>query len=154
MGRPIDKHELPNDIEVLKELIVAQSAAHATALAEKDEQLRHLQREYDILKRLAFGPKSDRHQTKHVPGQGWLFAAAILEEAERNADELGTQGEIEITPPDPKPKSKGRRRRKWPSDAPTLRTTTSFPRISAPARAVTHFMRLARMSIASSSDSS
>lgn len=123
VGGFIDKRELPNDVEALKELVLAQATALHAQLDKKDEQLRALQRDYDILRRMLFGPKSDRRRgMKNAPGQGFLFAMQLIEEAERNADAHQTQGEIEIAAPKPARKQ-GRKPRQWPQDAPTIRTT-------------------------------
>ena len=119
--------ELPDEVEALKELVIRQAQDHTKELAERDERLRALQRDYDILRRMVFGPKSDRRPLPNPPGQGFLFALDLVEEAERNADTHGTEGDIVLTPPKPA-KKKGRQPRKWPSDAPTVRTTYELPK--------------------------
>ena len=117
MGGSIEQHELPNDIEALKQMVAERDAA----IAKKDEALRYWEREYDILRRIVFGPKSEKRpvQTGTSP-HPLLFS--FLEEAEDVAEATGAEGEIEIVPPKAKAK-KGRRPRKWPSDAPVVRTT-------------------------------
>jgi len=121
--------ELPDDIEALREVVMRQASELTqkdSALAAQAEQLRALQRDYDILRRMVFGPKSDRRPLPKAPGQGFLFALDLVEEAERVADTHGTEGSIELTPPKPG-KKRGRQPRKWPGDAPTVRTTYELP---------------------------
>ncbi len=121
------EHELPNDIEALKKLLIARDAEHAAVIAAKDEKIRHLQREYDILRRAFFGPKTDKRPLP--PGSSahpMLFA--FLEQAEEVAKATGAEGTVEIKPGEEKRKAKGRRPRKWPSNAPVVRTTYELPK--------------------------
>ena len=99
--------ELPNDVEALKAIIAAKD--HTIA----------------VLTRIAFGKKSEKRSRAALPddviGQGHLFHAELLAEAERTARERAVQGEIVLTPPKKKSPRKGRRTR-FPDHLPRITT--------------------------------
>ena len=110
--------ELPNDVAVLKALI-----------AERDERITLQERTIDVLTRIAFGKSSEKRRTglpKDVVGQGHLFHADLLVEAERTAQAKGVQGEIVLTPPK-KAKRSGGRRKRFPEHLPRVATTYELP---------------------------
>lgn len=115
--------DLPDDVEKLKALV--------GSLQEKVATLEH---NIDVLKKIAFGPSSEKRRPECEPEagdevQGHLFVAEIYEEAQRTADELGVRGEVESRPPrKPNRKVGGRRgKEKLPGDAPIVRTTFDLP---------------------------
>lgn len=99
--------ELPDDVAKLKEIIAAQ---------------RHV---IDCLRRIAFGKKSERRArgvlVDEVIGQGHLFHAELLAEAERTAKAKHVQGEITLEGPRRVAPRKGRRA-SFPSHLPRVTT--------------------------------
>jgi len=94
--------ELPDDVEALKELVAA--------LGDKIAAQRRL---IDFLRKVAFGKKSEKRPRLAGPidaiGQGHLFHAELLAEAERTATAKAVQGEITLDPPKRPAPRKGRR---------------------------------------------
>ena len=112
--------ELPNDVEQLRALVIAQQAK----IAEQSLYIEKLQR-------IAFGPSSEKRpgpppKDAH-PNQGHLFLAALVADAEEVAER--TRGEGSVAPSDskPKPRKKGGRRKKFPEHLPRFRTTYELP---------------------------
>lgn len=108
--------ELPNDVEALHRLILAQQ-----------QTIAHLQHEVQRLSRLLFRPRSERRRyCDESPRQLFLFAAAQVEEAEVTADEKKVEGTVEIKAPKQE-HAPARRRSKFPGHLPTVRTTYELP---------------------------
>jgi len=117
--------ELPDDVVSLKELI----AERDERIAERDERIAAQCHTIDILTRIAFGQSSEKRRAPLPPdavGQGHLFHADLLVEAERTAAAKGVQGEIVLTPPK-KVKRSGGRRRKFPAHLPRVSTAYELP---------------------------
>jgi len=99
--------ELPDDVEELKAIIAAQ---------------RHV---IDCLRRIAFGKKSEKRKRPEplgeAAGQGHLFHAELVAEAERTAEAKRVQGEILLDPPKRPPPRKGRRT-SFPDHLPRITT--------------------------------
>ena len=110
--------DLPDDVAALKALVV-----------EQDEKLAAQRHTIDILTRIAFGKSSEKRRAQIPPdvvGQGHLFHADLLVEAERTAAAKGVQGEIVLTPPK-KAKKAGGRRKKYPDHLPRVSTAYELP---------------------------
>ena len=110
--------DLPDDVAALKELVTAQQ--------EKLAAQRHT---IDFLTRVAFGKSSEKRRGKlplDAVGQGHLFHADLLVEAERTAATKDVQGEITLTPPKKAKKSGGRRKR-YPEHLPRVSTAYELP---------------------------
>ncbi len=105
MSRRTD--ELPDDVEELKAIIAAQ---------------RHV---IDCLRRIAFGKKSEKRVRPSglgdAAGQGYLFHAELLAEAERTAKAKRVQGEILLDPP-ARPTPRKGRRKSFPDHLPRITT--------------------------------
>jgi len=109
--------ELPDDVDALKALIL-----------ERDEKIAAQRHTIDVLARIAFGKSSEKRRPQLPPdaiGQGHLFHADLLVEAERTAAAKDVQGEIVIEPP--KKKRKGGRRKKYPEHLPQVSTAYELP---------------------------
>ncbi|NOY93357.1 MAG: IS66 family transposase, partial [Deltaproteobacteria bacterium] len=119
--------ELPDDIAKLKVII-----------ADRDETIAAKDHTIAILSRIAFGKKSEKRPRAAIPGeaigQGNLFHADLVAEAERTARAKKVQGEIVLTPPKPAAKGGGRRSR-FPDHLP--RVTTHYE-LEDDARACEH----------------
>lgn len=94
--------ELPDDVEQLKQL-----------LAEMEAKIAAQQLVIEKLQRIAFGKKSEQRPRQapilEADGQGHLFHAELLAEAERTAAAKRVQGEILLDAPKRKAPRKGRR---------------------------------------------
>lgn len=111
-------HELPDDVATLKAM-----------LAERDEKIAAQAHTIDTLTRIAFGPSSEKRRTPLPPeaiGQGHLFHADLLVEAERTAKAKGVQGELTLAPPT-RPKRRGGRRNTFPAHLPRVSTSYELP---------------------------
>jgi transposase len=96
------KSELPDDVEALKALI-----------AKRDETIAAQRLIIEQLQRSQFGKKSEKRSLDVdrdlAIGQGHLFHAELLAEAERTAREKHVQGDITLAPPKRATPHKGRR---------------------------------------------
>lgn len=94
--------ELPDDVEALKSIVAQRDAK----IAAQRVVIEHLQK-------VAFGKKSEkrprRAQLAETSGQGHLFHAELLAEAERTAKAKQVQGEITLAAPKRPTPRKGRR---------------------------------------------
>lgn len=113
--------ELPDDVDALKALV----AQHLDQLAERDEQIAAQRLVIEHLRIYAFGKKSEKrprpaHLTE-TSGQGHLFHAELLAEAERTAKAKRVQGEITLDPPKRPAPRKGRRA-SFPDHLPRITT--------------------------------
>jgi transposase len=119
-----EAEHLPDDVATLKETIAALQAR----VAAQTEQIRKLEHNVEVFRRIAFGRGSEKRGNRKLPEgetkarQGHLFLVQLVEEADRIAEKTGAHGTIEITPskPDRKP---SKRRQKLPSHLPKVRTT-------------------------------
>ena len=107
-------NELPDDVVKLKELI-----------ASREETIAAQRRLIDYLRRVAFGKKSEKRPrltgAEEALGQGHLFHAELLAEAERTAKAKHVQGEITLDAPKRPAPRKGRRAR-FPDHLPRIVT--------------------------------
>jgi len=114
-------NELPDDVEKLKALI----AEHEQVLAQRDEKIAAQRRVIDYLRRVAFGKKSEKRPrlagAVDAIGQGHLFHAELLAEAERTAKAKHVQGEITLDAPKRSAPRKGRRA-SFPDHLPRIAT--------------------------------
>ena len=114
----------PNSIEALK----AEIAALKLAIAARDEQIRKLEHNVEVFRRIAFGRGSDKRGRRKLeegatgPRQLHLWLTQLVEEADRVAEQTGAHGTIEVTQPKPERKP-SKRRQKLPSHLPKVRTT-------------------------------
>jgi transposase len=109
---------LPDDVEALKALI-----------AEQEEKIAAQRHTIDILTRIAFGRSSEKRRAQlpaEAVGQGHLFHADLLVEAERTAAAKDVQGEIVLTPPKTAKRAGGRRKR-YPDHLPRVSTAYELP---------------------------
>jgi len=106
--------ELPDDVAALKAII-----------ALRDETIAAQLHTITILSRIAFGKKSEKRPRAALPvdavGQGHLFHAELLAEAERTARAKQVQGEIILTPAK-RSKMRGGRRARFPAHLPRVET--------------------------------
>lgn len=144
-------NELPNDVEALKAMVSQRDSAlaardnviaqhedviaqhedviaqHETEIAQRDELLAAKDHTIAILTKIAFGKKSERRSRGALPedaiGQGHLFHADLVVEADRTAEAKRVQGTIVLSPPKRPTQRKGRRTR-FPDHLP--RVTTNY----------------------------
>ena len=94
--------QLPEDVDALKAII-----------AQRDEKIAAQRHLIDYLRRVAFGKKSEKRARPagldEASGQGHLFHAELLAEAERTAKAKRVQGEITLDAPKRPAPRKGRR---------------------------------------------
>ena len=106
--------DLPDDIDALKTLV-----------AELDAKVTSQRLVIEHLRQVAFGKKSEKRPRPDVPieanGQGHLFHAELLAEAERTAKAKHVQGDITLAPPKRRAARKGRRA-KFPDHLPRIKT--------------------------------
>ncbi len=110
--------DLPDDVAILKAMVV-----------ERDKKIAAQRHAIDVLTRIAFGRSSEKRRPSPLPeaiGQGHLFHAELLAEAERTAKTKAVQGEITIAPPK-RPKKAGGRRAKFPAHLPRVTTSYELP---------------------------
>lgn len=117
----IDLRALPDDVDALKALLVAE-------LAARDARIAQLEKENRLLRKEAFAPKSERRSAPGFtagPGQMHLLFPELIEAAERVADEKQVQGRVEVrktgTAGTPK------RRKQFPPHLPVMRSTFELP---------------------------
>jgi len=100
---------LPDDVAALKELV----AQRDEQLAQRDAKIAAQRLVIEHLRTYAFGKKSEKRarpgQLVEASGQGHLFHAELLAEAERTAKAKRVQGEITLDPPKRSAPRKGRR---------------------------------------------
>lgn len=120
--------ELPNDVEALKQLFIAEIAKREEALLQRDLRIVQLERENRLLRREEFAPSSERRPHADVvltAGQMHLLFPELIEAAERVADMKEVQGAVEIrssgTAKTPK------RRKHFPPHLPVIRTSFELP---------------------------
>ncbi|MEO0630791.1 MAG: IS66 family transposase, partial [Planctomycetota bacterium] len=117
-----ESFELPDDVEQLKALVVAQQ-----------HRIRQLEK-------IAFGRSSEKRAPAPErgvhPNQGHLFLAALVADAEEVAERTGGEGSIESKPA--KPRKKGGRRKKLPEHLPRFRTTYELAEADRACRACSH----------------
>lgn len=113
--------ELPDDVEALKALV----AQHVDLLAQRDEKIAAQRLVIEHLSKIAFGKKSEKRPRlagqSEASGQGHLFHAELLAEAERTAKAKRVQGEITLDPPKRPAPRKGRRS-SFPDHLPRITT--------------------------------
>ena len=114
-------NELPDDVDALKALL----AQHVELLAERDAKIASQRIVIEHLRQVAFGKKSEkRPRLEHLVeanGQGHLFHAELLAEAERTAKANRVQGDITLDPPKRSAPRKGRRST-FPDHLPRIKT--------------------------------
>ncbi|MCP3920555.1 MAG: IS66 family transposase [bacterium] len=108
--------ELPDDVEALKAIVAQHAeliAQHAELIAQRDEKIAAQRIVIEHLRKYAFGKKSEKRPRPadlvEADGQGHLFHAELLAEAERTAKAKRVQGEITLDPPKRPAPRKGRR---------------------------------------------
>lgn len=110
---------LPDDVEALKALVVQQH-----------QQIAELKHNVEVFRRMAFGTSSEKRRGDESPnrhaGQGHLFCAELLAEAERVARQKDVEGSVEISQPS-KPKKPGKRRTTFPDHLPRVTTLYALP---------------------------
>jgi transposase len=112
------KRELPDNFDALKALII-----------ERDAKIAAQAHTIELLTRIAFGRSSEKRRGPVSPeaaGQGHLFHADLLVEAERTAQAKAVQGEILLTPPK-RAKRGGGRRSQFPAHLPHVTTAYELP---------------------------
>lgn len=113
--------QLPDDIEALKALLIERDSK----ITEQAQEMADLRHNVEIYRRMAFGPSSEKRpgagNGDAASGQGHLFAAALVAEAERVAMDSGVEGSIETQAPSA-PKSKSGRRKRFPDHLPRVST--------------------------------
>ncbi len=121
MVTKIDRNELPNDVDALKSILIAETS-------KRDERITRLEQENRLLRKALFAPKSERRPSSAQgiePGQMHLLFPEIVEAAERVADEKKVQGSVELSPT--RSSARPKRRRAFPSHLPVIRTTFELP---------------------------
>jgi transposase len=115
--------ELPHDIEALKLLVLE----HRQKLVERDERIRRLEHDNQVLFKMAFGRSTER-RTPNPPDnplQENLFVQEIAAEAARLAKEHGVDVSVEV--PRERKKGKKGRRKTFPDHLPVIRTICDLP---------------------------
>ncbi len=109
----LDPRELPNDVEELKRLFVAE-------LSKRDEKIAELEHNNRVLRDMLFAPKTEKHAGTPIH-QGHLLFAELTDAAARvaaaNAAKATTSAVSSGTPKKPHG-----RRKEFPEDLPRLRT--------------------------------
>lgn len=122
MKTATDTSKLPDDVAALKTLIVERDER----IAARDEKIAAQLHTIDILTKIAFGKSSEKRRSEPIAaeaiGQGHLFHADLIVEAERTAEAKNVQGEIVLTPPR-KPRKAGGRRKRFPEHLPRVSTS-------------------------------
>ena len=113
--------ELPDDVEKLKALLVQLD----DQLAERDAKIAAQRIVIEQLRKVAFGKKSEKRprlaNLVEADGQGHLFHAELLAEAERTAKAKRVQGDITLDAPKRRAPRKGRRAN-FPDHLPRITT--------------------------------
>ena len=114
--------ELPDDVAQLKSII----AQRDELIAQRDELIAAKDHTIALLSVIAFGKKSEKRPrtplSTEAAGQGHLFHAELVAEAERTARDKAVQGEIALTPPKSAKKKRGGRRTQYPDHLPRVTT--------------------------------
>lgn len=112
----------------------AELDAASAALADRQatierlmEKVRELEHNVEVLRKIAFGPSTERRRPTPAdhPQQQFLFASELLLEAEETAQRKGVEGSLAITPP--KPRKPSKRRSEFPDHLPQVRTRYELP---------------------------
>lgn len=116
--------ELPDDIEALKALLLAERERSSTL----DTRIAQLEHTIHLYSKWLWGPRTEKRapEVAPTPGQAHLLFVELLEAAQRVADQHGVRGSLEVTPPKA-PKSKAKPRREFPAHLPVARTVIDVP---------------------------
>jgi hypothetical protein len=90
----LDPRELPNDVEALKQLFIAE-------IVKRDEKIRELEHSLRVLTKIHFAPKSERRPSASSvsgPGQLPLLFEELVQAAERAADESRSRARSRSAP--------------------------------------------------------
>lgn len=109
---PIDPRELPNDIEALKRLFVAE-------LALRDQKISELEHNIGVLRAMVFAPKSEKRAPQDAH-QGHLFFAELAEAAQRMEAAGATAKVLAVS--EGTVRKKPGRRKEFPAHLPRFRT--------------------------------
>lgn len=113
--------ELTDDVEQLKALV----AQRDELLAQRDEKIAAQRIVIEYLRKIAFGKKRERRlrpaHLAEASGQGHLFHAELLAEAERLAKAKRVQGDITLDAPK-RPAARRGRRSTFPDHLPRITT--------------------------------
>ena len=104
----------------------ARLAERERQLAERDARIAQLQHELARLRRMHFGPRSERRAAED-PSQGRFVFPELLDAAQRVADATGATGTIEVVVTGHKRKATGGRRADFPEHLPVVKTTYELP---------------------------
>ena len=110
-----DENNLPDDPELLKQMLIDLSLNHKTELAKEKEKYKHLQEKFKILQKMYFGKKSEK-LTEEDKNQMYLFNEAETSADEEKADEVESDTKSIITVKGYTKKKPGRK--PIPSDIP------------------------------------
>lgn len=133
-------HELPNDVEALRRLVLEMSeqlVARDAQLAKRDARIAKLEHEVYVLSKWKFGRRSERRvqSDASATGQSWLPFAELLDAAQRVADAGDVEGSLELLAPAGESadeqatagKQRAVRRSEFPAHLPRVRTTFELP---------------------------
>ncbi|MCC7014842.1 MAG: IS66 family transposase [Planctomycetes bacterium] len=130
MNLAIELSELPDEVEQLKALILAQRqqlalrdqriADEAKTIAAQREQIANLEHNVRVLRNMVFAAKSERHAAPPIH-QGHLLFAELTEAAARVAA-MRTAAATTSAVSSGTPKKPHGRRREFPADQPRFRT--------------------------------
>jgi transposase len=126
--------ELPDDVEVLKALVLAERAQvteRDRVIVQRDSEIATLQHLVHRYAKWLWGPRTEKRAPEHAnpAGQTWLPFAELLEAAQRVADQHGAQGTLTVdVPKDAQPRARGKRRTEFPAHLPRVRTTIEVPK--------------------------
>jgi transposase len=125
----VSAHELPNDIEALRALLLAERAKvleRDLEIAMHKQALAKLEHQLHLMAKWAFGPRTEKraHEPAIPANQAWLPFTDLLDAAQRIADRHDAHGSITVAAPTgTAPKVRAKRRTEFPSHLPRVRTT-------------------------------
>jgi transposase len=121
--------EPPDEIAVLSARLAAaerQLAEKQTELVQRDTRITQLEHEVAQLRRMHFGPRSERRAADD-PSQSRFVFPELLDRAQRVADATGAQGTIEVEVAGHKRRRRAGRRQDFPEHLPVVKTTFELP---------------------------
>ena len=111
---------LPDDVQELKRLFIAEIAQRDHSIAARDQRIAELEHNNRVLRNMLFEPKSEKRMVES-PHQGHLLFAELTEAAERVEEAGRAQAKVRAMSAGSAPKRHGRRK-EFPDHLPVMRT--------------------------------
>jgi transposase len=117
----------PSDLLVENAVLRSELDAKARAVAERDQEIARLRHNLEVLRKMLFGPQSEKRgaPVSDAAGQQMLALGEVAAQAERSAQQTGATATVDVQPAAKKPKKAGRRTT-FPEHLPVVRETVEL----------------------------